>query len=238
MAFEVIPAIDVAGGRLARATGGGNVPLQAFGGDPLTAARGFVQAGARRLHMVDLDLALTGEPRNLDVLRAVAALDVPVQASGGIVTEALVDAALGAGASRVVLGSAALADPATVAALVGDRGNALVVAIEADGPKIRSRGIGATDLPLWDTLQWLAELQVRRFLFTEVGRVGSLDGPDLDGIWAIATHTGRPVIASGGVRSLEDIRAIADLGQPVEGAVVGRAFYEGLDPRAVLGAFE
>jgi phosphoribosylformimino-5-aminoimidazole carboxamide ribonucleotide (ProFAR) isomerase len=238
MAFEVIPAIDVAGGRLARATAGGTVPLEAFGGDPLTAARGFVQAGARRLHIVDLDLALTGEPRNLDVLRAVAALDVPVQASGGIVTEALVDAALGAGASRVVLGSAALADPATVAALVGGRGNALVVAIEADGPRIRPRGIGATDLPLWDTLQWLAELQVRRFLFTEVGRVGSLDGPDLDGIWAIATHTGRPVIASGGVRSLEDIRAIAGLGQPVEGAVVGRAFYEGLDRRAALGAFE
>jgi phosphoribosylformimino-5-aminoimidazole carboxamide ribonucleotide (ProFAR) isomerase len=237
MAFEVIPAIDVAGGRLVRLTADGTARVEVFDGDPLAAARGFVEAGARRLHVVDVDLALTGEPRNVDVLRAVAALGVPVQASGGIVTEALVDAALEAGASRVVLGSAALADRPGVEALVAGRGNALVVAIEADGPTIRPRGRGVAEAPLWDTLQWLAGLDVHRFLFTEVGRAGSLAGPDLDGIWAIATHTGRPVVASGGVRNLDDLRAIAGLGRPVEGAVVGRAFYEGLDHRAALRAF-
>jgi phosphoribosylformimino-5-aminoimidazole carboxamide ribotide isomerase len=81
---------------------------------------------------------------------------------------------------------------------------------------------------------WLGELDVPRYLFTEVGRVGSLEGPDLDGVWALATHTGRPVIASGGVRSAEDLRAIAELGEPVEGAIVGRALYEGLDVRQAI----
>ena len=84
---------------------------------------------------------------------------------------------------------------------------------------------------MWDTLRWLTTLAVPRFVFTEVGRVATLGGPDLDGVWALATHTGRPVLASGGVCSLEDLRALAGLGGTVEGAIVGRALYEGLDPR-------
>jgi len=83
---------------------------------------------------------------------------------------------------------------------------------------------------------WLSSLAVARYLFTEVGRVGGLEGPDLDGIWALATHTGRPVLAAGGVRSAEDLRAVAGLGEPVEGAIVGRALYEGLDVRRALAA--
>jgi phosphoribosylformimino-5-aminoimidazole carboxamide ribonucleotide (ProFAR) isomerase len=227
MGIEVIPAIDVAGGRLARFTPEGAEPMDAFGGDPVQAARAFIASGARWLHVVDIDLARTGEPGNVDVLRAVADLGVPVQASGGVTSGSQAEALRSAGAARVVLGSAALVDREATEELVVSMAEALVVGIEADGLTIRPRGAEASELPLWETLQWLAGLEVRRFLFTEVGRVGRLDGPDLDGIWALATHTARPVLASGGIRGLDDLRAIAALGTAVEGAVVGRALYEG-----------
>jgi len=110
------------------------------------------------------------------------------------------------------------------------------VGIEADGSTLRPRGSGAHDAPLWDALEWLAGLNVARFVYTEVGRVDGMGGPDLDGVWALATHTGRPVIASGGVRGHDDLRAIAALGDGIEGAVIGRALYEGLDLAEAIAA--
>jgi len=233
MPFEVIPALDVAGGRLVRIGPGGPTPVGSFGGEPLAAAEAFVEAGARRLHLVDVDLASTGVFGALEVIRAVAKLRVPVQASGGVGAASQVSELLDAGASRVVLGSAALAFRDATEKLLAMFGEDLVVGIEADGPTLTPRD-GGRELPLWDTLVWLGDLEVSRYLFTEVGRVGSLEGPDLDGIWALAKHTARPVLASGGVRSVEDLRAVAGLGGPVEGAVVGRALYEGLDARKAL----
>jgi phosphoribosylformimino-5-aminoimidazole carboxamide ribonucleotide (ProFAR) isomerase len=233
VAFEVLPAIDLAGGRLVRMTGEGAVPVDAFGGDPLAAGAAFVEAGARRLHVVDVGLATTGEPRNLDTISAVVALGVPVQASGGVTTPAHVAALLATGADRVVIGSGALANRDVVASMLGAHGDAVAIGIEADGPTIRPRGLG-DELPMWDTLQWLRTLDVPRLVFTEVGRVASLGGPDLDGVWALATHTGRPVLASGGIRSIDDVRALAALGGSVEGAIIGRALYEGLDLRVAL----
>jgi phosphoribosylformimino-5-aminoimidazole carboxamide ribonucleotide (ProFAR) isomerase len=236
MGLEVIPAIDVAGGRLARFTRDGSESVDAFGGDPLEAARSFVGAGVRWVHVVDIDLATTGRPTNTDVVRAVADLGVKVQASGGVASGPQVDTLLSAGAARVVLGSGALGYRDATAKLIEALGDSLVIGIEADGPTIRPRGRGARELPLWETLQWLADLAVERFLLTEVGRVGSLGGPDLDGIWALATHSGRPVIASGGIRSIGDLEAIDALGPPVEGAIVGRAALEGLDLAAAVAA--
>jgi phosphoribosylformimino-5-aminoimidazole carboxamide ribotide isomerase len=233
VAFEVIPAIDVAGGRLVRVSAGAVDPISSFGGDPLAAATAFVGSGAARLHVVDVDLASTREPVNLEVLGAICRLGVPVQASGGVATADQVEALLAVGASRVVLGSAALATRAEVERLIARLGERLVVGIEAQGAEIRPRG-EAPPLPLWDTLVWLGGLEVPRFVFTEVGRVGELTGPDLDGIWALATHTGRPVLAAGGIRSLEDLRAVAGLGGSVEGAIVGRALHEGLDLERAL----
>lgn len=236
--FEVIPAIDVAGGRLARVTPGGSDPVDAFDGDPRQAADAYARAGARWLHVVDVDLARTGEPGNLDVIRDIGAFGVPVQASGGVSSASHVEALLSVGATRVVLGSVALADREATERLLGSMGERLVVGIESDGAKIVPRSHGARELVLWDTLQWLGELDVRRFLFTEVGRVGGLAGPDLDGVWALAIHTGRPVIASGGIRGIEDLRALAGLGGSVEGAVVGRAFQDGvLDVASTITAF-
>jgi phosphoribosylformimino-5-aminoimidazole carboxamide ribonucleotide (ProFAR) isomerase len=236
--LELLPAIDVADGRLSRFAPSEVEPVEAFGGDPLEAARAFVAAGAAWLHVVDMDLARTGQVGNLEVVRAIADLGVRVQASGGVTSGSQVDALLSAGATRVVLGSTALGYRDATQELIERMGDALVVAIEAEGPTIRPRGRGGRDLPLWETLQWLARIRVARYLFVEVGRVGGLEGPDLDGIWALATHTGRPVIASGGIRGVEDLRAIADLGPSVEGAVIGRALYDGgLDLSAAIAAF-
>ena len=235
MSFEVIPAIDVARGRLVRLGAAGVEPVAAFGGDPLAAARAYLEAGATRLHVVDVDLATAARPANLEILSDIAGLGAAVQASGGVTSQGQIDALLGAGADRVVLGSGALGFRDAVESLVATLGERLCIGIEADGPTIRPRGRGA-ELPLWDTLVWLAELGVPRFVFTEVARVSSLEGPDLDGVWALATHTGRPVLASGGVRSLEDVRSVMALGGSIEGVIVGRALHEGLDLAEALRA--
>ena len=235
MPFEVIPALDVAGGRLVSVTSTAATPVDAFGADPMAAATAFVQAGAPRLHVVDVDLARSGEGGNAEVLRSVSELGVPVQASGGVRTAEQVDALLVRGADRVVLGSAALADRRGAEELVGRFGDRLVVGIEADGPTVRPRGSGV-ELPLWDLLVWLARVDVRRFLFTEVGRVGGMGGPDLDGIWAFAEYSAVPIVAAGGIRGVEDLRSVAALGGRIEGAVIGRALYEGLDLADALAA--
>ena len=235
MPFEVIPAIDVSAGRLVRMSRAGTFPLDTHDGTALAAASAFVASGATRLHFVDVDLAHTGVPTNLDHLREIADLGVPVQASGGVTTAGQIGALISAGADRVVLGSAALASREATERSIAAFEDRLCVGIESSGPTIRPRGDGP-ELSLWETLLWLSELDVSRYLFTEVDRVGELEGPDLDGIWALATHTGKPVIASGGIRSIDDLTAVARLGEAIEGAVVGRALHEGLDLGEALRA--
>lgn len=234
MDFEVIPAIDLADRRLSRFTPKGPTPIDAFGGDPMAAAEVFLRAGARWIHVVDMDHAF-GLGANLGLVREMASLPVRIQAGGGLGNEADVDAVLAVGASRAVLGSAALADRGLVERLCARLGEALVVGLETDGERVRPRGRASVELPLRETLTWLAGTGASRLLHTQVWRVGELSGPDLDGIAAVARVAGRPVIASGGVATVEHLRAVADLG--IEGAVVGRALYEGtLDLAAAIGA--
>jgi phosphoribosylformimino-5-aminoimidazole carboxamide ribonucleotide (ProFAR) isomerase len=236
--FLVIPAIDIAAGRLARPSGDVLEPVGAFEGDPRRAAEAFLAAGTTWIHIVDLDLADRGELENLDAVATVSALGARVQASGGVSSSDQVERLLEAGASRVVLGSSALGDRDATEEVLARFGDEVAIGIEADGPTIRPRGRGGRELPMWDTLGWLAGHDVHRFLFTEVGRVGALAGPDLDGIWALATHTGKPVLAAGGIRDIDDARAIASLGGSVEGAVIGRALYDGrLDLAGALASF-
>jgi phosphoribosylformimino-5-aminoimidazole carboxamide ribonucleotide (ProFAR) isomerase len=234
MPLEIIPALDVAGGRLVH-LGSGQVAATAFGADPLTAAKAFLDAGATRLHLVDVDLAGSGELGNADVLAAVCGLGIPVQASGGVRTGEQVDALLARGAEWVVLGSAALHDRDEAEALVRRFGDRLVVGIEADGQTVRPRGTDL-ELRLRDLLVWLDGLGSRRYLFTEVGRAGGLQGPDLDAIRAFAEYSPVPVVVAGGIRGVDDLRAVAALDRRIEGAVIGRALYEGLDLRAVIAA--
>jgi len=224
MTFELIPAIDVAAGRLAVFTTDGPAPSGAFGGDPLVAARAYVAAGARRLHVVDLDLAFVAEARNLETVRAIAALGVRVQGSGGVSTVEDARAVLDAGADRVVLGSGALADGAVASQMITELADRALVGIEVEGDRIRSRGRAHVDLPLVHTLGWLVAAGARTFLVTAVARVGSLEGPDVDTLRKVV-RAGRPVIAAGGIATADDLRAVRRAG--ATGAVVGRAFLDG-----------
>jgi phosphoribosylformimino-5-aminoimidazole carboxamide ribonucleotide (ProFAR) isomerase len=229
--FEILPAIDVAGGRLARFHGRGSEPVEAFGGDPLAAAASFADVGAIWLHVVDLDLALTGEARNLDVISRIAGLGAKVQASGGVTSEASAGAMIDAGASRVVLGSAALADPTLLALLAERLGDRVAVGIEVEGDRIRPRG-SAKELSLAGTLDWLALTGAVRFVVTSVARVGRARGPDLEATRAVIP-LGRPVLAAGGIATMDDIRSLEAIG--AAGAIVGRAALQGdLDLAAAL----
>ncbi len=233
--FEILPAIDVAAGRLVSVSSGEVRAVDAFGGSPLAAAETFVSMGATWLHVVDVDRALGGGP-DLALLGSIAALGAEVQASGGIEGLDAASAALDAGAARVVLGSSTLADPDVLRDLIGALGDRAVVGIEADGAVIRPRS-GGSELPLDRTLEWLAASGARRYLYTGVGRVARLGGPDVDGVAAAARSLGAPVLVAGGIRDVADALAVRDLGPDVaEGLVVGRALYEGLELRALLAA--
>ena len=224
MGFEVIPAIDVSAGRLASYSPAGPVPESAFDGDPLAAAGDYAAAGARWVHVVDLDLAFDGVARNLDVVRAIVALGVRVQASGGIRTIAHADAALDAGAARVVLGSGGLGEATGALDTIERFPGRVVVGIDVDDGRIRSRGADGVDLPLVETLGWLVAGGAPAFLVTAVARVGSLMGPDAVVVKRVV-RAGRPVIAAGGISSVEDLEALRASG--ASGAVVGRAALEG-----------
>ncbi len=233
MTFDVIPAVDLSRGRLARSTPEGVRGVEAFGGDPFLAARSFVEAGARWIHVVDMDLVRAGGFVNLGVMAWIASLGARVQASGGITTPAQVEEARSAGATRVVLGSGVLAERAATEELMGRFGDGVAVGIEADGDRITPRGPG-DDLPLVGTIDWLSGVAVPRFVHTNVARVGADAGPDLEGIRALVERTGRPVIAAGGIRGPDDLREVAACG--AEGAIVGRALYEGFDLEEALAA--
>ncbi len=232
VSFEVIPAIDVSHGKLCRMAIGGPAPVEAFNGDPLAAAEAMLAKGARRLHVVDVDLAFEGKAVNLDVVRAIAGLGTRVQASGGIHTDEGVGSMLDAGADRVVLGSAALADRAAFEALIDRFGERVVVGIETETGRIHSRGRDEREMELGPTIEWLAGTGAPRFLHTNVHRVGGLAGTDLAGLRSVL-GAGKPVLAAGGIATVEDLLALREAG--AEGAVVGRAVIDGrLDIRTAL----
>lgn len=233
MPFAVLPAIDVRAGRLARLVRGAVEPVAAFGGDPLAAAGAYAAAGATWVHLVDLDLAFEGRLSVEPLVGALTAGGLRVQASGAVRDAAAIDGLLAAGAGRVVLGSAALADPDGVADAIGGYGPALWCGVEVDGDRIRSRGADPVDLPLVPTLGWLTSAGAAGFVATAVDRVSGLVGPDVDLVRRVA-RSGRPVVAGGGIATLDDLRAVRAAG--AVGAIVGRAALEGsLDLEEAFG---
>jgi phosphoribosylformimino-5-aminoimidazole carboxamide ribonucleotide (ProFAR) isomerase len=234
--FEVVPAIDVAGGRLVSVSGGRPRPVAAFGGSPLAAAQAFVEAGATWLHVVDVDRAEGRQP-DLALVSRLAALGARIQASGAVESPSAARAALDAGAARVVLGSALLADASALRDLVEDLGGRAVVGIEAEGRVIRPRSARSTTLPLLETLEALRSLGPALYLYTGLAHVAGMAGPDLAGIATAARILGRPVLAAGGVRGVEDVVAVRDLGSELAaGVVVGRALYAGVELGGILAA--
>jgi phosphoribosylformimino-5-aminoimidazole carboxamide ribonucleotide (ProFAR) isomerase len=230
--FDVIPAIDVFGGVLTTVTSTGPRPVSAFGGDPVAAAESVATAGARWVHVVDVDLAVEGVARNLDVVTEIASLPVSVQAAGGVRDASHVETLLAAGATRVVLGSAALADERATSALISAEAERLVIGIEEDSGRVRSRGRAPVDLPLIETLGWVVAAGASALLVTSVHRVGDRGGPDLE-LMRRVVRAGRPVFAAGGIASLDDLRTLRAVG--AVGAVVGTAVLDGsLDLSAAI----
>ena len=238
MGLEIIPAVDIAGGRLARLTATGAIEADdAFLGDPVDAARAFADAGAGWLHVVDLDLALTGRATNVAVLERIAEGSARVQASGGVRSPDIVRELLAAGASRVVLGSAALGQLRDVSDVVALHGDRLAIGLEIEGGRIHARGRAGVDLPLDETIESLAAIGPPRVVVTALERVGLLAGPDVPTLEGVAGLLDCPIVAAGGIRSLADVERVASV-DGVDAVIVGRAAHESrFDVRAAIAAF-
>lgn len=220
----VLPAVDVADGQAVRLVQGAAGTETAYG-DPLAAALAWQRAGAEWVHLVDLDAAFgRGSNRSLlaDVVRH---LDVRVELSGGIRDDSSLDAALATGAARVNVGTAALEDPDWVRRAIARVGDRLAVGLDVRGTTLAARGWTKDGGELFDVLARLDTDGCARYVVTDVRRDGTLTGPNLELLRSVCAATGRPVVASGGVSSLDDLRALATL--PVEGVIVGKALYAG-----------
>jgi phosphoribosylformimino-5-aminoimidazole carboxamide ribotide isomerase len=222
--LEVIPAIDVLEGRAVRLSGGKRESPTLDGGDPLELARRFAAQGAGRLHLVDLDGAFSGVPDLELVERVAAAGGLPLQVGGGYRTLDAIESALGAGADRVMVGTAALT-PGFVEHAVSRVGDALVVAVDVRGGRVAVDGWTQTsDVAPHELATRCAGLGVARLLVTSASRDGSLSGPDLPLLRRVLP-AGLPVLAAGGISSPGDVRAVRDTG--CEGVIVGSALLAG-----------
>jgi phosphoribosylformimino-5-aminoimidazole carboxamide ribotide isomerase len=225
---ELYPAIDVLGGRAVRLEQGDYDRSKEYDADPLDAARRWVEQGATRLHLVDLDGAREGRPVNLDQLERIAAqAGVPVQYGGGLRSVESVDRALAAGADRVVVGTVAFTDPDVLEAMVQSGGERVWVALDVRGGVIATSGwMATTETTAPQATIALAGRGVRGFVYTSVDRDGTLEGPDAEAVQGVLDAAAdAPVIYSGGIGSLADLRGLAGL--DLAGVIVGKALYEG-----------
>lgn len=227
MGFEVIPAIDLRGGRCVRLYQGDFAKETVFSNDPVGVARRWEAAGAPRIHVVDLDGAASGRPVNTSIVEAIAgAVSIPIQAGGGLRTIEAIELLLARGAQRVVLGTSAAEDPALVGEAAQRFGEAIVVGVDARDGLVATHGwVKAQAISAVDLIKRMEALDVRRFVYTDIARDGALTGPAVDSICDLLASTGAAIIASGGVSSLADLEQLAGLG--IEGAIVGRAVYTG-----------
>ena len=232
MPFDLYPSIDVRGGQCVRLRQGDFEAETVYDDDPVQVARDFAAAGARWLHVVDLDAARTGEPANLTIVETICAT-VPsrVQVGGGIRSAEVAGEFLAAGAARVVIGTSAIERPELVDELTTMHPGQIAVGLDARGREVAVRGwTQGTGVDLVERARELGESGASALVVTEIGRDGTMAGPDLDQLRAVLEATGLPVIASGGVGTLDDLGALQRLhagGRTLAGAIVGRAIYEG-----------
>ena len=225
--LTLLPAVDVANGKAVRLLKG-QAGTETDYGDPLDAARDWVEAGARWIHLVDLDAAF-GRGSNAELLaRIVGEVGVKVELSGGIRDDASLDRALEAGAARINLGTAALEDPEWTERVISDHGDLIAVGLDVRGSTLAARGWTKEGGNLWETLERLNAAGCSRYVVTDVTRDGTLTGPNLELLRAVASFSPAPVVASGGIASLEDIAALAALvPQGIDSAIIGKALYNG-----------
>jgi phosphoribosyl isomerase A len=224
-AFELLPAVDVAAGQAVRLVQGAAGTETGYG-DPLDAALQWQRDGAQWIHLVDLDAAF-GRGTNRELLASVVGkLDVAVELSGGIRDDESLDAALATGAARVNVGTAALENPEWVRAAIARHGDRIAVGLDVRGTTLAARGWTQPGGELFEVLARLDADGCARYVVTDVRRDGTLTGPNLDLLRDVCSATERPVVASGGVSSLDDLRVLAGLHEiGVEGAIIGTALY-------------
>ena len=228
--MDLYPAIDLLGGRCVRLYQGDYDRSTDYGDDPVAQARGFEADGAPWIHVVDLDAARTGDPVNRAIIGRIAeSVGVPVQTGGGVRDAGSAHALYDLGVARVVVGTAAVENPSFVASLAAD--HEVAVGLDARGREVAVRGWReGSGLDLLELARKFSDLGVAALVVTEIGRDGTLEGPDVDGLATVLEEVDVPLVASGGVGSLEDLRTLAGIersGRRLAGAIVGRALYEG-----------
>ena len=236
--MEIIPAIDVKSGLCVRLFQGDYQKETVYSHDPIGVAVRWQQGGVSRLHIVDLDGAAAGEPANLNVIAATAkTVHVPLQVGGGIRIRQSAELLLELGVDRVVLGTSAIEDPDLIKGLCRDPGaDSIIVAVDARDGKVAIKGwTKTTSVKATELVGRMEELGVRRFLYTDISRDGTLTEPNFEAIEELVTYTSQPILASGGISSTEHIRRLAAIG--VEGAILGSALYTGaLDLKVAIKA--
>jgi phosphoribosyl isomerase A len=225
MKLELLPAVDVAGGQAVRLVQGAAGTETSYG-DPVDAALAWQDAGAEWIHLVDLDAAFGRGSNGRQLAELIGRLDVRVELSGGIRNDGALTAALATGCTRVVIGTAALEDPDWVARVIAEHDDRVAVGLDVRGTRLAARGWTTDGGELDDALDRLEAAGCSRYVVTDIDKDGMLRGPNLDLLRRVCAHTDRPVVASGGVASLADLRAIASV-PGVEGAIVGKALYAG-----------
>ena len=225
--MEIIPAIDLKGGRCVRLLQGDFDKETVFSTDPGAVAQGWEQAGAPRIHVVDLEGAASGRPENAEaVARILESVDIPVQLGGGIRNMETLEGWLDKGVQRVVLGTAAVEDPDFLQEALRRFGESVVVGIDArDGRVAASGWKRTTEVDAIELIERMKGFGARRIIYTDISRDGMLSGPNLESVRQVVSSTKVPVIASGGVSTIEHLKSLRELG--VEGAIVGRALYTG-----------
>jgi 1-(5-phosphoribosyl)-5-[(5-phosphoribosylamino)methylideneamino] imidazole-4-carboxamide isomerase/N-(5'phosphoribosyl)anthranilate isomerase len=225
--LTLLPAVDVAGGQAVRLVQGAAGTETSYG-DPLAAALAWQEAGADWIHLVDLDAAFGRGSNGPQLASLIERLDTRVELSGGIRDAAALDAALATGCRRVVIGTAAMEDPAWVRSAIASHGDRIAVGLDVRGTRLAARGWTTDGGELDDALDRLEADGCHRYVVTDIDKDGMLRGPNLDLLRRVCARTSQPVIASGGVSSLADLHAIAALTPlGVEGAIVGKALYAG-----------
>lgn len=226
-ALTLLPAVDVAGGKAVRLTQGEAGTETSFG-DPVDAAQEWADQGAEWIHLVDLDAAF-GRGNNQAVIKKViknTPRRVNIELSGGIRDDASLEAALATGAKRINLGTAALENPEWAAHVIAEYGEAIAVGLDVRGTTLAARGWTKEGGDLWTVLARLEDAGCARYVVTDVTKDGTLKGPNLELLTQVMSRTPKPVIASGGVASLDDIAALRTLvPQGLEGAIIGKALY-------------
>ncbi|TCO56612.1 bifunctional 1-(5-phosphoribosyl)-5-((5-phosphoribosylamino)methylideneamino)imidazole-4-carboxamide isomerase/phosphoribosylanthranilate isomerase PriA [Actinocrispum wychmicini] len=231
MTFTLLPAVDVVDGRAVRLVQG-EAGTETGYGDPIEAARAWQRDGAEWIHVVDLDAAF-GRGTNRELLaRLVGELDIQVELSGGIRDDTSLKAALGTGCARVNLGTAALENPTWCAEAISEYGEKIAVGLDVRiteaGHRLATRGWTEDGGDLWDVLDRLDRDGCARYVVTDVSKDGTLRGPNIDLLSEVCARTDAPVIASGGVSSVDDLRTLATLvPDGLEGAIIGKALYAG-----------